>query len=368
MTDVVVVGGGIIGCAIGRQLALDGMRTLVLERERPVEQASWAAAGMLSPLAESQGADAFLSLLLQSRDLYPALVEALRGETGVDVGYRGDGTLLLALTEADEEVLERRFRWQQASGLQVERLTREEVLELEPAVSRSVRGALRFAGDHQVDNRLLSRALWTAAEAAGASFRLGAEATRVLGSADGVRGVELKGGERIAAGTVVLAAGSWSGGIEGLPGRLPVEPVHGQLLALERTPPLFRHVVDSPRGYLVPRADGRMLVGATTERVGFRKAVTPTGVTALLGAALEIAPSLADAPILELWSGLRPDTPDHRPILGRDPRMPGLVYATGHYRNGILLTPVTALAVSGLVARGRSPYDVSAFSIERFGL
>jgi glycine oxidase len=178
--------------------------------------------------------------------------------------------------------------------------------------------------------------------------------------------VELSDGERLHASTVVLAGGSWAGRLEDLPRRVPVEPVHGQLLALEALPAPLRHVVDSPRCYLVPRADGRLLVGATVERRGYRKLVTPAGIMRLLRGALEIAPGLEDLPLAETWSGLRPGTPDDLPILGADPDVTNLVYATGHFRNGILLAPITGDIVGEVVRTGSSPVDLHPYRPDRF--
>ena len=365
--DVVVVGGGVIGCAVARHAARGGASVVVVERGRPGAEASSAAAGMLSPLAEADRPGVFLDLLLRARAAFPDMVAALREETGIDAGYSGAGTLYLALREEDEGELEHRLAWQSAAGLGVERLSAEEARRLEPAVSPAVRWALRFPGDHQVENRALSLALWSAAARAGAEFRLGREAVAVLRQGERVVGVELPDGERIAAGAVVVAGGAWAGRLGGLPRALPVFPVHGQLLALESVPPVFRHVVDSPRCYLVPRSDGRVIAGATAERVGFRKSVTPAGMRRLIDGALEIAPVLENAPLAETWSGLRPGTPDSLPILGADPCVPNLFYATGHFRNGILLAPLTGEAI-GEMLLGRPPAaDLEPFGIARFG-
>lgn len=248
----------------------------------------------------------------------------------------------------------------------MEWLDPKEARAAEPALNPYLRAALRFPEDHQVDNRLLAEALRQAALAAGVRIRPGETATAVLQEAGRVSGVVLASGERIAARTVVIAAGAASGKIAGLPAPLPVRPVHGQLLALRPATPLIRHVLDSPRIYLVPRSDGRVIVGATVEEVGFRSGVTAGGVHALLAAALELVPSLADAPLVESWSGHRPGTPDGKPVLGGDPELPGLIYATGHYRNGILLTPITALALADMIL-GRAPrHDLTPFGIERF--
>ncbi|HET8657284.1 MAG TPA: glycine oxidase ThiO [Longimicrobiaceae bacterium] len=363
--DVVVVGGGVIGCAVARALARAGVGAMVLERDEPGTHASWAAAGMLSPLAEADGAGPFLRLLRESRRLYPRFVEELEAEAGMGVEYRDEGTLLVSLREADDADLEERYRWQTAAGLPVERLSASETRALEPALSSAVRWALRFPEDHQVENRLLARALWLAAVRAGAEVRTGAEVREIVGAGGRVRGVALASGERVEADAVVVAAGCWAGRLGGLPSPPPVEPVHGQLVAIE-APGSLRHVVDSERAYLVPRSDGRILVGATMESTGFRRAVTAAGVLALLAGALEIAPGLRDAPIVEHWSGLRPGTPDGLPILGPDPGLDGLFYAAGHFRNGILLTPITAEIIRDLVLRGASDRDLAPYSILRF--
>lgn len=367
--DTAIVGGGVIGTAIARELARAGAEVVVIERDPSGPSASWAAAGMLSPLAEADEADDFLALLLDSRRLYPEFVAELEAETGEVVGYRSEGTLLAALDAADERALRSRFAWQRAAGLPVEWLNPEEALAAEPALNPELRAALQFPDDHQVDNRLLAAALRQAAIRAGVRMRMGETATAVLQESGRAAGVALEGGERIPERTVVIAGGAASPAIAGLPRPLPVRPVHGQLLALRpsTSEPLIRHVVDSPRIYLVPRSDGRVIVGATVEEVGFRSGVTAGGVHALLSAALELVPALADAPLVESWSGHRPGTPDGKPVLGADPELPGLIYATGHYRNGILLTPITALAVSDLIL-GRTPrHDLAPFGVERFG-
>ncbi|HYH81905.1 MAG TPA: glycine oxidase ThiO [Longimicrobium sp.] len=365
--DVVVVGGGVIGCAVARCAARAGLSVVVLERGVPGAEASRAAAGMLSPLAEAKEPGAFLDLLIAARALYPAFAAAIGEETGIDVGYGDAGTLFLSLREEDDAELAHRFAWQTAAGLCVERLTAGETRDVEPAVSPAVRFALRFPGDHQVDNRALAAALPLAAGRAGAEVRSGVEAVAVLREGGRVAGVELADGGRIHAGAVVVAGGSWAGRLRGLPRPLPVEPVHGQLVAMESTPPLFRHVVDSPRCYLVPRACGRVIAGATVERVGFSKSVTPWGVRRLLEGAVEIAPALDHAPLVETWSGLRPGTPDGLPILGRDPGVPNLLYATGHFRNGILLAPLTGEAIAALLLGEAPAWALEPYGVERFG-
>jgi glycine oxidase len=361
--DVVVMGAGIVGCAVARRLAGEGARVRVIDRDEPGKHASWAAAGMLAPQAEADRDDPFLRMLLRARELFPALVPELREETGIDVGYRAEGALLIALSEADEHHLRRRFEWQRGAGLEVEMLSAEETLRLEPSLTPDLRLALRFPGDHQVDNRLLTRALELSAARRGAEFRIGGAARRILLAEAGCA-VELEGGEKLEADAIVLAAGCWSGELDGLPRPVPVIPVHGQMISLEMAPPLMRHVVGSGGGYMVPRADGRLVVGTTVERQGFRVSTTAGGMNSITAAALEMAPGLAGRPLVAHWAGLRPGTPDALPILGPDPDFPRLVYATGHFRNGILLAPLTAEIVAAVVL-GRE-VALEPFGIGRF--
>lgn len=356
-----------IGCAVARLLARRSVSVTVLDRGRPGAEASRAAAGMLSPLAESHRPGPFLDLLLAAVDRFPDLAGSLLAETGIDIGYRREGTLLVALRAADEHVLDERWRWQSAAGLPIERVGPDRALEMEPALDPGVRWALRFPRDHQVDNREMSRALWRSAEDAGARFLTGREVAGLQIESDRVRGVRMTNGELLMAGAVVLAAGCWTGRLAGLPRPVPVEPVHGQLIAIDAAGLGLRHVIDSPRIYLVPRADGRVIAGATAERTGFEKAVTTEAVAALLAGAVEAVPALADRPILDSWSGLRPGTSDEQPLIGRDPDVPNLVYATGHFRNGILLAPITAEAVVALLTDTPGPPETAGFGIERFG-
>lgn len=365
--EVLVVGGGVIGCAVARHLARRGARVRVLERGEPGAEASWAAAGLLAPLVEADGPGPFLDLLLRGREAFPACAAELRDETGIDVAYADVGTLALALTDADEAAMERRHAWQTAAGLGVERLTAEEARALEPGIAESVRWALRYPSDHQVDNRELARALRFAAGLAGAEVRPGAAVDRLAWDGNRLAGVELADGERVEADAVVLAAGCWTGRLGGLPRALPVLPVHGQIAAVAVRPQRFRHCIDTPRCYLVPRADGRLIAGATVERGVWRKAVTPAGLCSVLAGAAEIAPWIADLPLVETWSGLRPGTPDDLPVLGPDPEVPNLFYATGHYRNGILLAPLTGRLVGELVLGGEPDAGLAPFGIGRFG-
>jgi len=366
VADVAIIGGGVMGCAVALRLAQRGLRVTVIERGIPGAEASSAAAGILGPQMEADGAGPLLELGLRSRALYPALAAELRDATGIDIGYVSSGVLAVALDEAGEGELAARRAWQTARGLRVEAPDGPALAALEPELGPAVRAALRFPDDAQVNARELARAFSQAAAAAGARFLQGRYVRRVRVDGGAAAGVELDG-EVLAAGAVVVAAGSWSGLVEGagVPATL-VRPARGQLVSIETRPPLFRHVVAvHGRGYLVPRRDGSVLAGSTVEMAGFRKEVTVAGLADILDLARTLVPALAEAPVTASWSNFRPYTEDHLPVLGATP-VRGLVLATGHFRNGILLAPVTAQAIAELVATGASSVDLAPFSIERF--
>lgn len=365
--DVVVIGGGTIGLATSLELARRGAKVVLVERSSPGREASWAAAGMLSPLGEASDLPSLRELADASLDLWPELADRLHEDTGVDVEYRQGGALHVAFDDADERhltVLESRAR---AGG--VTRLDADGVRDMEPAIGPDARAGLVIERDHRVDNRRLGPALWASAHAAGVDFRLGAPVRGVVVENARATGVALGGGGILVAGSVVIAAGAWSAGLTGLPAPLPVRPVRGQMFAVgARTAGhgLLRHVVVTRDCYLVPREDGRTLVGATVEDVGFNPGPTPAGIRELLEAGTRAAPGMSEAPLVETWAGYRPGTPDDRPILGADPDVEHLVHATGHFRNGILLTPITARLIAD-VTLGRTPsLPLDAFSVARF--
>ena len=379
--DVAVAGGGLIGLAAARELARRGARVTLIEAGEPGSEASRAAGGMLAPQSEADRDDEFFRLQCASREMYPAFAEQLREETGRDVELDRTGTLYLALTEEDERELEARHRWQREAGLEVERLTCAEARSLEPALSPRVRLALRFPRDWQVENRELLAALREAAERYGTAVMTETRALGVRARGGRVEGVETSRGF-VAAGAVVVAAGAWSsqielrgeGGAAAPPPAPRVVPVRGQMLCFApqvEGAPLLRHVVYSRRGYLVPRRDGRLLAGSTTEEAGFRKEVTAEGLHSILSHALEIAPAAAGLALADAWAGLRPRADDALPVIGESPSARGLFYATAHYRNGVLLAPLTADAVSRMVIGGDAagappPYEVQSFSPSRF--
>lgn len=365
-SEVLIVGGGIMGSAVGLRLAQRGVKVTVVERGIPGAEASSAAAGMLAPQTEADGPGPMLSLGLRSRALYPALATELRDATGIDIAYEPSGVLALGFGEDAEGALSFRRTWQVAQGLSAELLSAETARAREPALGPTVRAALRFPDDAQVNPAALARAFSQAAAGAGARFLQGRYVRRVVTAGGAVTGLELDG-EVLPADVVVLAAGSWSGLVEG--GGVPasvVRPARGQLVAIETRPPLFRHVLSvHGRGYLVPRRDGTVIAGSTVEMVGFRKEVTVGGLANILALANQLVPALADAPVLSSWSNFRPYTEDQLPVLGAT-RVRGLILATGHHRNGILLAPVTAEAIARLIDTGDAGVDLAPFSVTRF--
>jgi len=379
--DVVVVGGGVIGLAVSRELGRRGARVVLIERGDLGAESSWAAAGMLAPQVEADGADAFFAFASASRDLYPNFARELYEESDVDIELDRTGTLYLAFTEADEEECERRYRWQTRAGLQVERLTAREVRALEPQVSARVSSALRFPLDGQVENRRLTSALAKAGENFGVRVITQTEVTSIkVEQGRGAVAVETSRGETRAAMAIVVACGAWSSLLprhdivsvqsNGSDATVPrIEPVRGQMLcfAPAATEPLVRHVIYSPRGYIVPRRDGRLLAGTTTEYAGFDKSLTDAGRQAITTYAREIAPAVAELNLADAWAGLRPRGADDWPVIGACSDVPNLFYATGHYRNGILLAPLTGALLAEMILRGGEvPDPLKPFTLERF--
>jgi len=368
--DIVIAGGGVIGLSIARELALRGARGVtVVERGRFGKEASWAAGGILAPQVEADRPDDFFKLACASRDLYPAFSHALANETGVDVQLDQSGTLYLGFTEDDEHEMRRRFDWQTRAGLRVEWLSDEGARRLEANVSPNVRCALRFADDWQVENRKLTEALLASNQRLGVQL-IGNSEVRSVRIEDGrVTGIETAT-TFIDAKTVVIAAGAWTSeiGTTANSSAVQVEPVRGQMLCFQTEPAFARHVIYSSRGYLVPRHNGRLLAGSTTEHVGFDKAVTDEGTVSIKSMAFEIAPGLKSVAIVDSWAGFRPHAPDDLPVLGPAADIDGLFYATGHYRNGILLAPITAETIADAVIDETSSRWLDIFSPDRFRL
>jgi len=365
--EVVIIGGGVIGLSIARSLGLRGVRdVIVIEKNDFGREASWAAGGILAPQIEADASNDFFRLACASRDMYRDFARDLLDESGVDVELDLTGTLCVAFTEAEEQDLGSRYDWQRGEGLDVECLSGAQARALEPCLSEQVRCALRFPNDLQVENRRLVQALLTSNKKFGVQLidRCAVQNVRVV---DGtMQGVNTSQGF-IRASSVVIAAGAWSSMID--PSKqIQVEPVRGQMLCFQARPRIARHVIYSSQGYLIPRADGRLLAGSTTEEVGFDKSVTDEGVSKITSMAREIAPAIASLPLLDSWAGFRPRAADDLPVLGNSVEIDGLVYATGHYRNGILLAPITGALIAEIIVSRKTPEALAAFSPDRFHL
>lgn len=369
--SVGIVGAGVCGLGIGWRLAAAGCRVDIFDRAEPGRAASWAAAGMLAARAEAEpGEETLLALNLASQEMWPGFAAELAGAGGISVDYRDEGTLIVALDRDDAEALRFTYDYQRRQGLDVRWLSGAEARKREPFLSPNVGAGVYSPGDHQVDNRKLVEALLHAFRAAGGHLHAGVEVEAIDVEGGRARGVVLANeSDTRRYDVVVLAAGARSRDVAGLPDALrpPVRPLKGQMLSLQMDPedPLLRHVLWAPGVYLVPRLDGRMIVGATVEEKGFDPSLTAGGVLDLLRSAWEALPGVTELPIVELWVGHRPTSRDDAPILGPTP-VDGLVMATGHHRNGILLTPVTADAVSHYILHGKVMPVIAPFSIARF--
>jgi glycine oxidase len=378
-SDILVIGGGVIGLAVAWRAAQRGLRVTVADPQ-PGGGASHAAAGMLTPVSEAAYAERALFTLGQlSLERYPAFVAELTSATGEPTGFRNDGTLQVAYDHDDLAVLDEIAILRESFGVKSQRLSARECRAAEPMLDPSVRGGLLVTDDASVDPRLLTTALLAAARQAGVSV-IAQPATQILTARGRVAGAELADGTRIQTGSVVLAAGWQSALIGGLPGGTapPVRPVKGQILRLRPTPSTLRAgipaalVARTVRGivhgftvYLVPRASGELVIGATQEELGADTRVTAGGIWQLLRDARTLVPGITEFELAEAVAGLRPGTPDNAPILG-PAQLPGLVLATGHFRSGVLLAPVTADIIADYLASQRISEGMVPFSAERF--
>ena len=365
-TDILIIGGGIIGLSLARQLHKKGFKRItILEKGATGREASYAAAGMLAVQAETDQPDAFFEFCHNSNKLYPQFSEELRDETGVDIELDKEGTLYLAFNKADESELRRRYEWQKKARLAVEKLSAIETHKLEPFVSPDILGSLYFPDDWQVENRQLLHALEKYAGLNEIEIRENAEVKNLLIANNKIVGAETER-EKFPAERVVLATGAWTSLIKGAEFSSPlIKPIRGQIIVLHTAKRLFRKVIYSPHGYLVPRRDGRILVGATIEDAGFDKALSAGATAVLRETAEEIAPNLVNLKIHDQWVGLRPFAADGLPVVGEFAGVENLHIATAHYRNGILLAPITAKILADKIADGKHSEYFDKFSPHR---
>ena len=362
--DVVVIGGGLIGCSIALRLAQAGLRVTVLERGTPGVEASSAAAGMLSPQSEAIEPGPFFDLCMASRRMYPKFTREVENLSRFKVDYRRDGTLLVATNQREQRELETIYRAQKRMGLSTARLSGKAVHTRVAGLSPRIDYGLFVPGDHSIDNEKLSAAVAVACARSGVAIRAGTSATQIVLKNGRVARV-LVGNEsgrsgEISAGQFVLAAGCWSAAlVEPLGIKSPMRPCHGQMMEFEAPRPLPL-VVRAGHAYLVPRSEKRIVVGTTSEYIGFEKTVTANGLRSLLAGAIRILPEFKTFQFLRAWAGLRPDTADHLPILGRG-EISNLIFATGHFRNGILLAPITAEIIADLVMNGSTSRPIEAY-------
>jgi glycine oxidase len=355
---------------LGWRLARAGCKVDVFDKDEAGRGASWAAAGMLAAAAEAEpGEEPLLPLTLESQRLWPDFARELSAATGISCEYRDEGTLVVALNRDDAESLRHSYEFQRGLGLELDWLNAAEARRLEPHLRPGIAAAVFSRHDHQVENRALARALTAACRGAGVAIHEHCPVTEIVVDGGSARGVDTARG-RESADVVVLAAGAWSREIGGIPAGFqpPVRPIKGQMLAvqMDTAAPLLRHVVWLPNGgYLVPRNDGRLIVGGTVEERGFDASITAGGLLTLIEAAWRAVPTIEELPIAETWVGFRPGSRDDAPMLGPS-GVDGLVIATGHHRNGILLTPISAQVVSQYILSGQLPEMARPFDPQRF--
>ena len=359
-----VAGGGLIGGSIALELARAGLRVGVFDSQEPGREASWAGAGIISPAPESSAMIALVPLGKASLAHYPEFVEAVEEISGQSAGYRPKGTLQAIFSAEAREELSTVIALHHGIGLKAEPLSARDARALEPALSEDLEAAVLRPDEASVDNRALTAAVLEAARRSGAEFFSGHGAEAIWRDAGRCAGLQLKN-EKIESRWTVIAAGCFSAKIAGVSAYAPVRPAKGQMAALRADDLRIERVLWSEKIYLVPRNDGRILAGATVENAGFDKALTAGGLQKIFAAAMELAPGLAHARVEETWAGLRPDSPDHLPILGPTD-LDGLLIATGHFRSGILLTPITARLVREWITEQRVSVDWERFSPLRF--
>jgi len=362
--DVAVAGGGLIGASIAFELASEGMRVAVFDAQNPGREASWASAGMISPAPESSVMASLLPISMASVQLYPEFLQRVEELSGKTVGYRKDGALDLLLNGAEQSEIDEILALHRGAGLRAEVLSGPEAREIEPALTSELRAAVHRPDEASLDNRLFTEATLEAARRKGAEIFPGNGAKALWKERNTCKGLQLQEG-RVEARWTVIAAGCFSACIEGVAAYAPVTPAKGQMMALRCDSVNLKKDLWSGHMYLVPRHDGRIIAGSTVEYEGFDRNVTVAGMKKILGGAISLVPALESARIEETWAGLRPDSPDHLPILGPTD-LDGLLIATGHFRSGILLTPITARLIREWVTTQKVSENWAPFSPMRF--
>ena len=362
--DAIIAGGGLIGSAIALELALNDLRVALFDAQEPGREASWAGAGILSPAPENPGMISMVPIGKASLALYPEFIAEVEERSGFPTGYRSKGTVEAIFSRHAREELNTIIALHRGLGLKAEAISAKEARAMEPALSEEIEAAVLRPQEASVDNRLLTKALIEAARKGGAEINAGARVERIWREGSQCLGAVVNG-ENISAKHTIIAAGSFSSQIAGAEKYAPVRPAKGQMVSLRCDAAKIERVLWSEKIYVVPRNDGRILCGATVELVGFDKTVTASGVHANLDGAIALAPVLASARIEETWAGLRPDTPDHMPILGPT-ELAGLLIATGHFRSGVLLTPITAKLIGEFITEKTPSVDWEKFSPMRF--
>src|ERR1700739_910858 len=362
--DAIIAGGGLIGSAIALELTRNDLRVALFDAREPGREASWAGAGILSPAPENPGMISMVPIGKASLALYPDFTAEVEERSGFPTGYRSKGTVEAIFSRHAREELNTIIALHRGLGLKAEAISAQEARAMEPALSEEIEAAVLRPQEASVDNRLLTKALIKAAEKSGAEINAGARVERIWREGPQSLGAVVNG-ENISAKHTIIAAGSFSSQIAGAEKYAPVRPAKGQMVSLRCDAAKIERVLWSEKIYVVPRNDGRILCGAAVEFVGFDKTVTASGVRANLDGAIALAPVLASARIEETWAGLRPDTPDHMPILGPT-ELEGLLIATGHFRSGVLLTPITAKLIGEFITEKTPSVDWEKFSPMRF--
>ncbi|MEO8573993.1 MAG: glycine oxidase ThiO [Pyrinomonadaceae bacterium] len=367
-SEVLIIGGGVIGLSIARDLQKKGAGRITIVDRGPIgAEASWAAAGMLAPNIETDTSEDFHRFGIESLELYPDFSAALLDETGIDIELDRSGTLCLAFDEPEAAELRSVHERQRLRNVRVEHLSGADVRDLEPLVSPMISEALFYPNDWQVENRKLFAALRKFAETNGIEIIENAEVSELLTYGGRIVGAKSSIGD-LRAKVIVIATGAWTSLIKigGLALPFIVRPIRGQMISLKTNSRQIRRVIYSPRGYVVPRADGRVLVGATVEDVGFENVTTPEGIKSLMDAGAEIIPRLKGLAVAERWAGLRPFAADGLPLIGDLPGHENVFVATAHYRNGILLAPKTAQVISDRIVDGVSSRLLELYGCGRF--